>query len=916
MSWLTRVTNVFRSRQLSSELDDEFRFHIAERIDDLMASGLTEDAARREAARIFGDYLDQKERTRDMDVAGWLEAFVKDLRHGARQLRLNPGFAAVAILSLALGIGANSAIFQLINALGFRSLPVRDPEQLVAIDYGEDFTGSGWFSGRNTRLTYAQLEQIEAQPQAFSDVMAFGTARFNLSRGGEARYAEALFVTPNFLEVLGVAPLLGSWIPSATDPHDCSEAGALLDYRFWQREFGGDRAAIGQSISLNGHSFPILAVTPPSFTGVEPARRFDVAVPVCADGTFAGDGKGRLASMTAWWLTPIARLKPDWSVERASAHVQDISPGIFRASLPPAYRPDVAERYLDNRLHAVSARAGVSTIRDHYESPLVILFVITGLVLLIACANLANLMLARASAREREVALRQAIGASRVRLVAQLLSESLLLASIGALLGAFVAYAAGRALVAFLSSTEQPLHLPLGVDWRVFGFLGVLALLTCALFGLAPAIRATRTAPADAMRGGRGTLSGSERHGLRRGLVVSQIAFSFVLLVAALLFGQSLRNLLRSDTGFDSDGVLVATINARTSIPEPERRREIFAQLEQRIRTVPGVTSAAAVGFAPFSGHGWNEGVYSDDGGARVGNVWFNRIGTGYLETMQTPLLAGRDFADYDVVSTPNVAIVNKKFAEDVFGENDPIGRTFRYEANAGEADPVFQIVGLVKNTKYNGLREETRPIVFLPVLQEQGFPDQLNFVIRARGTLRGVMADVQQQMAQLHPGLLVDFRVLDSDIERSVLRERLMANLSGAFGLLAALLSTLGLYGVMSYMVARRRNEIGVRLALGAGTGNILGLILREAGLLVLIGLASGLAGFYALVRYTESTAFGLVARDAPSEESLLFGLNANDTTSLLLGVALLAVTGFAAALLPAQRAARLHPADVLQDE
>ena len=901
MSWLTRIRNVFRARNLSAELDDELHFHIAERIDDLVASGMSEDEARRQAARSFGNYTIQKERTRDTDVAGWLEAFVGDLRHGVRQFRSNRGFATVAILSLALGIGANSAIFQLINALRLRSLPVGDPEELVAVDAAENFFASGWREGRHPNFTYAQLEQITAQQQAFSDLMAFATTRFNLSRGGRVQFAEGLFVTPNFLDVLGVAPVLGSWLSADTDPYDCSEAGALLDYRFWQREFGGDPNAVGRGISLNGHIFPILAVAPPSFVGPEGGRRFDVAVPICADGIFARAGRGRLASKTAWWLTPIGRLKPDWSVERASAHLYHISPAIFRASLPEAYRPDAAERYLENRLRAVSARAGVSSIRRGYESPLWILFAITGLVLLIACANLANLLLARASAREREIALRQAIGASRRRLVAQLMAESFLLAGIGTVLGAFLAYILGRGLVAFLTTGEQPLHVPLAVDWRVFGFLATLALLTCALFGLTPALRATKTAPADTMRGGRGSVSGSERHALRRGLVVSQVALSFILLVAALLFGRSLRNLLRTDTGFDSDGVLVATINAAWPNVEPERRPGLFGQLQERIAYLPGVASAAAVQFVPFSGNGWNEGVYADDGEGRVGTVWFNRISPGYLETMRTPLLAGRDFDDHDGPASPNVAIVNEKLARDLFDGSDPIGRMFRYEANVGEADPIFQVVGVVNNTKYNGLREETRPIAFLPLAQDEGSPDELSFVVRARGTFSDVMSSVEQQMAQLDQGLLVSFRMLDVDVEQSVLRERLMASLSGGFGLLAALLSTLGLYGVMSYMVARRRNEIGVRLALGAARGDILGLILREAVLLLVIGLAVGMAGSFALSRYVES---------------LLFGMNTNDAASLTFGSALLALTGLAAALLPALRAARFHPARILQDE
>ncbi len=902
MSLLARIVNVFRGDKLSGELDDELRFHIAERTDDLIAGGMPEQEARRVAARTFGNYTAQKETTRDMDIAGTLESLLRDFRYGARQLRLNPGFATVAVLSLALGIGANSAIFQVINALRLRSLPVEDPAQLVAIDTAPDFYTSGWYAARNRAFTYAQIEQISEHQQAFSGMLAFGTTRFNLSRGGEARKADGLYITPNSLAVLGVTPMLGSWMPPDTSPRDCSGAGALLDYAFWQREYGGDPSAIGRDISLNGRNFPILAVTPPSFYGLEPAQRFDVAVPVCADALFSEDGKGRLALKWAWWLTPIARLKPGWTVERASSHLRDISPAIFEESLPDSYRPDAAKKYLANKLRVVPAYAGVSSVRKDYENPLWILLGITALVLLIACANLANLLLARASAREREVALRQAIGASRMRLVAQLMSESFVLAGLGALLGAFLAYALGRALVVFLSSGESELYLPLGIDWRVFGFVAALALLTCLLFGLTPALRATRTAPADAMRGGRGSASSSQRHGLRRALVVSQIALSFVLLVGALLFGQSLRNLLTTDTGFVGKGILVATVSARIPNLEPERRLTVFGQLRERIDRLPDVVSAASVLMSPFGGSSWDQRVQAQGSEAspEAKSAWFNRVGPGYFETMQTPLLAGRDFDAHDS-DAPNVAIVNEKFAQEVFGGKDPLGRTFRYEAEAGKTDPVFQVVGVVKNTKFRGLRDQNRPIAFLP-FQREGDPiDELSFMIRSRGAFHTVMAGVEREMAKIDPGLLVEYHVLDEQIEQSVTRERLMANLSGAFGLLAALLSMLGLYGVMSYMVARRRTEIGVRMALGAETRDILGLVFGEAGRLLLIGLAVGLAGSFALSRYAES---------------LLFGLEPNDAKTLAVGCGLLAATGIVAALIPARRAARLDAAVVLRDE
>ncbi len=756
---------------------------------------------------------------------------------------------------------------------------------------------SGWGSGRHRVFTYAQLEQMTARQEAFSGVMAFGTTNFNLSRGGESRYAQGLWVTPNFLDVLGVVPLAGSWVSAHTDARDCSGAGALLNYDFWQREYGGDVGVLGRDISLNGRPLPILGVTPASFYGVEPGQRFDVALPVCADALLSDSGVGRLTNDTAWWLTPIGRLRDGWSVERASAHMRDISPGIFEATLPPSYRPDTAERYLRNTLLAADASAGVSSIRRQFENPLLILLTITGLVLLIACANLANLLLARASARQREMALRQAIGASRGRLVGQLMAESALLAGLGTLLGAWLGYVLSRGLVRFIDGGNQQTHLPMALDWRVFAFTAGLALATCLLFGLAPALRSTSTAPAEAMRGGR-TAALTERHGLRRALVALQFALSLVLLVGALLFGQSLRNLVTIDTGMDSNRVLMASVSAELPHLDADHRAAILRQLEERVRELPDVASVGAVAIGPFSGSGWNQSVQAETSDVVVS--WFNRVSPGYFETMRTPLVAGRGFTQQDDTSAAQVAIVNEKLARDLFGDADPLGRTFRYQAAVGEDDPIYQIVGVVKNTKYGGLREDVRAIAFLPLAQDEALNDA-TLAIRARGPFNAVMAGVREEMARLDGGLLVQFNVFDEMVARSILRERLMANLSGGFGLLAAILCTLGLYGVMAYMVARRRTEIGVRMALGAGTGDILRLIVGEAGRLVAVGLVLGLAGAFAVSRYAES---------------LLFGLQPNDVITMVVASVVLAATGLVAALVPAQRAARLDPAVVLRDE
>lgn len=903
MPWYTRVANIFRLGKIGAELDDELAFHVAERTDELVAEGMPEREARREAMRRFGNYTGQKEKTLDMDIFRTLETMLADLRYGLRQLRSAPGFTTVAVLSLGLGIGANTAIFQLIDAIRLRGLPVKEPSQLVAIDGAPGFHTSGWYTGRNRAFTYAQVEQLRKHQQAFSDVLTFGTARFNLSRGGESRFAEGLFVSANYLDMLGVTPLIGRGFTAEDDQPACTGAGALLSYPFWQREFGGDAGAIGRAISLDGHSFPVIGVTPQGFFGLEPERQFDVAVPICADNVLATGREGRMFLRHAWWLTPIARLKPGWSVERASSHLRDLSPVIFRESLPEAYRPDTAKQYLANKLQVVAASAGVSGLRRNYQNPLWILLATTALVLLIACANLANLLLARASAREREIAVRQALGASRVRLIGQLLAESMLLAVMGGVLGAFLAQMLSRALVTFLDAGSQTLHVTLGVDWRVFAFTAMLAVITCLLFGLAPAVRATSGAPANTMRAGRGTTGAAERNGLRRMLVVSQIALSMVLLVGALLFGRSLMNLLKTDAGIDSEGVLVTNVDTKLPKLQPERRRIVFQDLEERIRAQSGVVAVAPVALSPFSGSGWNEDVEAEGENAVGGKklVWMNRVGPGYFQTMNTPLLAGRDFHRHEDLTAPKVAIVNEAFAKENFGGANPVGRTFRVVADAGKPDSVYEIVGLVGNTKYNGLREDFRSIAFFPVNQDPEAPEQISLMVRTRGPMNDVMAMVRRHIAEVNPELLVEFRVLDSQIRQSILRERLMANLSGGFGVLAGLLSALGLYGVMSYMVARRRTEIGVRMAMGAGWSDILGLVFKEAGRLVLAGLAIGLAGSFALSRFAEA---------------LLFGLKPNDAVTLTFACVLLGATALLATMIPARRALRLDPAVALREE
>jgi putative ABC transport system permease protein len=904
MAWILRAANVFRQNWLLRRLDDELAFHVAERIDDLVAGGMTPDEARTEALRRFGNYTRQRERTRDMNIVAWLEGLVADIKFGARQLVLNPGFTTVAVLSLALGVGANTAIFQLINALRLRSLPaVEAPWQLATLVRAPEFHTSGWYSSRHQAFTYAQYQAVRRSQEAFTDVLAFGPTRFNLARGGEARYAEGLWVSSNFLDVLGVRPAIGSGFARVADESDCSKAGVMLSHAFWQREYGGKTSVLGQEMYLRGRTLPIVGVTPREFIGLEPGRQFDVAIPLCMDTLFAQDPRGRrLERRDAWWLTMIGRLKPEWNVTKASAHIAGMSSSIFRDTLPASYRPAEAKNYLKNRFLVEDASAGLSSLHRAYKDPLWILLTVAGLVLLIACANLANLLLARASARQREMAVRQAVGASRARLIAQLCTESLLLAGLGTVLGLAIAHVAGRALIAFLTNEDQPIVLALGFDRNLFLFTTGLAVLTCLLFGVAPAFKATSVPPAAAMSGARGTAQAAERHRLRRALVVAQVALSLVLLCGALLFAQTLRNLLTADSGMVPEGVLVASVDASLPDVKPDQRHLVFDQIQERIAAQPGVVSVAQVTLSPFGGSGWNGTVRAQGKGDSEGKEsWFNSIGPGYFGTLKTPVMAGRDFTAQDTASSVRVAIVNEQFAKVVFGGENPIGRVFRHEAPAGEPEPEYQVVGLVRNTKYNGLREEFRAIAFLPVAQEKDPSDSITFLVRSRVPLGTTMAGIRQLMTEIQQGLLVEFRVLDDQVAQTVLRERLMATVSGAFGILAIVLSTIGLYGVMSYMVARRRNEIGVRLALGASSDHVLKLIFYEAGRLVLIGLVVGLAGAWWGGRYAES---------------LIYGLKVYDPRTLALGCVLLACTGALAALVPALRALRFEPAVVLRAE
>ena len=627
----------------------------------------------------------------------------------------------------------------------------------------------------------------------------------------------------------------------------------------------------------------MVGVTPPEFFGLAVGNSFDVAIPFCQPKELRRD---------VFDVTVMGRLRSGWTRKTASAWLDTISPGIFEATALPGYSTDIVETYKRFRLAAYAASGGVSWLRAQYDSSLQLLLAITGLVLLIACANLTNLMLARASAREHEVAVRLALGASRGRLLRQLLAESALLATIGTALGVCLAQFLSRIWVWSLSTESGSVHLAVETDWRVLLFAAGLAALTCAFFGAVPALRATNTGPVAAMKAtGRGLIGGHARFSVQRLMVLTQIAVSLVLLVGAFLFVRSFRNLMTFDPGMREGGIATAFIGFERSDVAPDHYQEFQRQLLDDVRSVPGVLSAATTTFIPLAGGAWSHWV-------RVGSVdWWSRfaaVSPGYFQTMGIPLVRGRGFNQNDTAASPRVAVVNRTFVRQTLGGDDPIGKTFRTKPEPNYPSADYEIVGVIPDTQYNDLRGETPPMTFVPASQYPMQGPWCAVMIYSNAPPTVVTAAVNRHLAEKHPELVMDFSDFQARIRDGLVRERLVAMLSGFFGLLAALLTMVGLYGVVSYMVTQRRSEIGIRMALGAQRGQVVGMVMREVGRMLGIGIAAG-------------TALALMAGRGAS--SLLFGLKPYDPMTLSAATALLAAIAALASFAPARRATNVDP-------
>ncbi|MGD0774678.1 MAG: ABC transporter permease [Candidatus Solibacter sp.] len=883
-----------------ADLRNELQFHLQEEATQAEAAGMRTEQAKWAARRELGNVTLCMEDTRA--TWGWtsLERFWQDLRYAARMLRKNPGFAAAVVLSLALGIGANTAIFSLLNSLVIRPLPVAAPQQLV------QFTNTLplWETGASTEnglFSYPQLERFQARAKALSGIFGgTGLGRITVGFHGTSGLAQGDAYTDNFFSVLGVTPQHGRFFSAGEDRAGASVA--VIGDAYWRDRFAADPAIVGGSVTVNRIPFTVIGITPREFRGISAGSSPDIWVPLHALDRLKPDSR-RWTEPLSSWLLIAGRLRPEVPREQAQAELDGIHRQFLAEVLPASglgSRENVQRFVREGHLVLQPAASGMSGgLRDRYAFPLKLLMWVAGIVLLVACANIANLLLARASNRRREIATRLALGASRGRLVRQLLAESVVLALLGGALAVPLAWWGSLVMVRMISTGDSPPPLVVDPDWRTFAFTAAASLLTGMLFGLVPAVRGTRVDPGPVMKEGM-RQAGRHSHTLDRLLVVTQVALSVVLVAGAGLFVRTLGNLRSVDTGYDRQNVLMISVDAGLAGYSIDRAGAVYSEILRRLRALPEVKSASASVVRPVDDqfHLVDQVDEVDGaelpGGSAIRVAW-NAISPDYFSTVRTPIVAGRDFAPRDNETAPRVVIVNESLAKRAFPNRNPIGHRL------GPAT----IVGVVKDSRYSGARDQPRPVLYHPLFQHGRDQEYrwgyVSFELRY-GSASHLLDEARREVASVDRNLPVfRIRTLLAQAEQSMLKERLLATLSSFFGVLALLLACVGLYGLMAYAVARRTSEIGIRLALGAPRDRVMWLVLGETLCLTLTGVAVGIPLALWAAQYAKSVLFGIGAADP---------LTMAATVAILIGVAVLA--GY----LPARRALRVDPMVALRYE
>jgi predicted permease len=903
--FLHRLRALFRRKAVESELDDEIRFHLDREVEKYMSAGLAREDAVRRANLALGGIEQVKEDCRHSRGISALETAIRDLRYGARVLCRSPAFTAVVVLSLALGIGANTAIFTLIDAVMLKTLPVHDPEHLYLI--GRILEGRPMFG-----LTYHEYRLLRARNRALTDLAAYSPVPLNVSIDGSIEPAvSGQLVTGNYFSLLGVAPVAGRPITIDDDRAPNAHPVAVISHRFWQRRFGSNPATVGRQVSISGFPFTIIGVTPPEFFGTEVGTAPDIFVPVMMQPVVMPVSENLLEKpiIVSTWLLPLGRLKPGVNLSQAAAELTALHR--HNSELATARgKGNVPSPFAGETLVLTSAARGLSDLRLQFSQSLRILMAVVAVLLVIACANTANLLLALAAARRSEFALRLSLGAGRWRLIRQLLAESLLLASAGGMLGVLLAQWGTHLLVAFISTGRTPVALDVNPDLRVLAFTSGIVVLTGILFGLAPAWRASRVNLTPALKGLRGDAS-AQLGALRPGkiLAISQVALSVILVSGAAMFARSLQNLDSRDNGFNRQSVLIVRVEPRLSdqrnIPGVSQRLDrIYRELLERMSSVPGVRSASLARFTPTASLNFTTGIKLPSGEQISAAAMM--IYPGYFAAMGIPIMSGRDFQAGDLrENSPLVAIVNESFVRRYFEGQDPVGRQFLGRPHRGDSS-TGAFIGVVRDSPYANLRGDPPPMIYQPFFQLPTGRGQMVLHVRITADPGGVIPRIREEIQKVDNTLPVfNVYTLAEEVDAALMRERLIAVLSSLFSALALLLACVGLYGLTAFNVVRRTGEMGIRMALGANGRDVQWMVLREALLVVLAGVAIGIPSALAVGRLASSQISGL-----------LFGLSPHDPAAILTaGVVMILVVGIAG-YLPARRASRLDPMAALRIE
>jgi predicted permease len=894
ISWLRHSS---RRAAFERQMQDEMRLHLELYQADLRRGGMTDQEARRRALAEFGSVEARKDECREAVGLRLLDELRRDVSYALRLLRRSPGFAVVALLSLALGIGANTAIFSLVDTVLVKTLPVQDPQQLFFVD------NSGGKSGGGSGPPYPCFERLRDHNRFLSGIAAFDERLFKVSIDGVPERVRGQYVSGSYFDLLGVRPAHGRLL-TARDDSEPGRGGpdgavAVISDAFWTRRFARDAAVLGKSVQVGTQWVTIVGVTPPGFFGLQVGMPLDITVPMM----LVEQG---LQSKQSWWLSVIARVAPGASVEQARADLEAIWDSYMTEIGQPPHKRDYF-----NGLVLVPAAKGANELRRAYSEPLLIVMGIVGVVLLIGCANVANLLLARAAARQNEIAVRLAIGASRGRLIRQLLTEGLVLVSIGAAAGLLFARWGASFLIAMLAGPTELVVLEPRFDWRILGFTAGVSLATALLFTLAPALRATRV---DAAKPGSAVRSTS-RNRLGGGLVVVQVTLSLLLLCGAALFVRTLHNLNGVPSGFDAGATLTMqvemTVPGRTTRPatrdgfraDHARLGLIWRGFMERLHQVPGVSSAAVAGMSPLSGR--DRGIKLDIAGPAPGpeqdrGIHINHVTDRYFETTGIRLLAGRLFTPADQSGALRVAILNETAARAYFGSESPVGRIVSFPGQ--RVADAAEIVGVVTDARYENLRKPDERMIYVPL--DQAIDPITSAVVLVRGgdDVTRLMPSIRASVAETVPGGFVSgVATIGQQLEMSLVRERMLALLTSFFAVLALLLACLGLYGVMAYRVARRTREIGIRLAIGAREQSVVWMMVRETLLLVGSGAALGTLAALGVNRFVAAQ---------------LFGVTPGDPIAIAAALLVLACVTLIAGYLPARRASRIDPARALRAE